>query len=79
VVPPIVAIAPKLLPQSNAAPALQEWERDGPQALASAAPAPPGAPLRSLRVWRTGARVGIYEGVRAVPSAPTGKSGTRVR
>ena len=64
VVPPIVAIAPKLLPQSNnAAPAPPRVERDGPQALAPAAPAPPGErPLRSLRHGGPVPEVGIYEG-----------------
>jgi hypothetical protein len=63
IVPPIVAIAPRLLPQSNSAtPAAPKVEREAPQVQAPAAPAPPGErPLRSLRHSGPVPEVGIYE------------------
>ena len=75
IVPPIVAVAPKLPPPpSSVAPAPPKAEpslqvpthatptRDAPQAQAPAAPTPPGErPLRSLRHGGPVPEVGVYE------------------
>jgi len=75
IVPPIVAVAPNLLPPPNSVtPAAPKTEpslqvpthaspaREAPQAHGSAAPTPPGErPLRSLRHGGPVPEVGIYE------------------